>query len=105
MKTAQITNLLIRDKKKEVIPTCKSESLKTFQEKFEDMLSPLWSALSAIGGFMSMGVLFHGSSPKKEEDSDCRPLPETGEKSLEELHKKVMAAEYLKKFKKVISFH
>ena len=105
MKTAHITNLLIRDKKKEVIPTCKSESLKTFQEKFEDMLSPLWSALSAIGGFMSMGVLFHSSSPKKEEDSDCRPLPETGEKSLEELHKKVMAAEYLKKFKKVISFH
>ena len=108
MKTAQITNLLIRDKKKEVIPTCKSESLKTFQEKFEDTLSTMWSALSAIGGFMSMGVLFHSSSPKKEEDSDCTSdfrLPETGEKSLEELNNKVMAAEYLKNFKKVISFN
>ena len=103
MKTAQITNLLIRDKNKEVIPTCKSESLKTFQEKFVDIFSKMWSALSAIGG--TMGVLFHSSSMKKEEDSDCTELPETGEKSLEELHEKVMAAEYLKKFKKVISFH
>ena len=105
MKTAHLTNFLIRDKNKEVIKTCKSESLKTFQEKFEDMLSNMWSALSAIGGFMSMGVLFHSSSPKKEEDSDCTELPDAGEKILEELNNKVVAAEYLKKFKKVISFH
>ena len=103
LNTATITNLLIRDKNKEVIKTCKSESLKTFQEKFEDMLSKMWQA---IGGFM--GVLFHSSPTKKEEDADCSlPLPDykTGEKSLEELHEKVMAAEYLKKFKKVISLY
>ena len=107
LNTATITNLLIRDKNKEVIKTCKSESLKTFQEKFEDMLSKMWSA---IEGFM--GVLFHSSSTIKEEDSDCSdtasikiPDYKAGEKSLEDLHEKVMTAEYLKNFKKVISFH
>ena len=71
------------------------------------MLSKMWSA---IEGFM--GVLFHSSSTIKEEDSDCSdtasikiPDYKAGEKSLEDLHEKVMAAEYLKKFKKVISFH
>ena len=50
----------------------------------------------------------NSSSTKKEEDSDCSvKLPDykAGEKSLEELNDQVMAAEYLKKFKKVISFH
>ena len=78
---------MIRDKTKEVIKTCKSESLKKFQEK---------------------RVQFRSLSKKKEEDSDCSiELPDykAGEKSLEELNAKVMAAEYLKKFKKVISFH
>ena len=87
LKTATINNLLIRDKNKEFIKTCKSESLKKFQET---------------------RVQSNSSSTKKEEDSDCSvKLPDykAGEKSLEELNDKVMAAEYLKKFKKVISFH
>ena len=87
LKTANINNLLIRDKNKEVIKTCKSESLKKFQEK---------------------RVQFRSLSKKKEEDSDCSiELPDykAGEKSLEKLNDEVMAAEYLKKFKKVISFY
>ena len=87
LKTATINNLLIRDKNKEFIKTCKSESLKKFQET---------------------RVQSNSSSTKKEEDSDCSvKLPDykAGEKSLEELNDKVMAAEYLKKFKKVISLH
>ena len=87
LKSANINNLLIRDKNKEVIKTCKSESLKKFQEK---------------------RVQFRSLSKKKEEDSDCSiELPDykAGEKSLEKLNDEVMAAEYLKKFKKVISFY